>query len=120
TAYESTIARTGRVPTRTQGDDAWHDYFNALVWLTFPRIKARLNALQERAIGSAESAPGPRAGRGRFRDMLTLFDESAAIVVARQQADVSLLRAFDWRAFFIERRDAWGRDLGAVVFGHAL
>ena len=34
-AYEEFIGATGCVPTR----DNLHDFFNALVWLTFPRIK---------------------------------------------------------------------------------
>ncbi|MGZ8273487.1 MAG: DUF3025 domain-containing protein, partial [Burkholderiaceae bacterium] len=33
TAYEAHVARTGEVPTR----DNAHDFFNALVWLAFPR-----------------------------------------------------------------------------------
>ena len=41
-AYEEFIGATGGVPTR----DNLHDFFNALVWLTFPRIKRQLNALQ--------------------------------------------------------------------------
>ena len=34
--YESHIWRHGEVPTRT-GDGAWHDFFNALMWLSLPR-----------------------------------------------------------------------------------
>src|SRR5438034_8379328 len=35
TSYEVFIHDTGQVPTR----DNLHDYFNALVWLSFPKIK---------------------------------------------------------------------------------
>src|SRR4051794_16460024 len=38
-AYEEFIGDTGCVPTR----DNLHDFFNALVWLTFPGIKQQLN-----------------------------------------------------------------------------
>ena len=48
-AYEEFIGATGCVPTR----DNLHDFFNALVWLTFPRIKQQLNALQSAQIALA-------------------------------------------------------------------
>ena len=35
--YELHIADTGEVETRPE---SWHDVFNALVWITFPRAKA--------------------------------------------------------------------------------
>ena len=38
-AYESHIWATGEVPTRL-GEGAWHDFFNALMWLTMPRSLA--------------------------------------------------------------------------------
>jgi hypothetical protein len=41
-AYEVFISETGKIPTR----ENLHDFFNALVWLSFPNIKRQLNALQ--------------------------------------------------------------------------
>ena len=38
--YEVRIFETGEVQTRP---DNWHDLFNALVWLAFPKTKAVLN-----------------------------------------------------------------------------
>src|SRR6478736_4963870 len=38
--YEVRIFETGEVQTRPGN---WHDLFNALVWLAFPRTKAILN-----------------------------------------------------------------------------
>jgi len=40
TQYETHVFETGEVQTRP---DNWHDLFNALVWLAFPRTKAVLN-----------------------------------------------------------------------------
>ncbi len=48
-AYETHIAETGAVPTRHN----LHDFFNALVWFAYPRIKAALNARQAAAIDAA-------------------------------------------------------------------
>ena len=38
--YECHIAATGEVPTRPHN---WHDWFNALAWLVWPRLKGALN-----------------------------------------------------------------------------
>ncbi|MFS9669939.1 DUF3025 domain-containing protein, partial [Klebsiella pneumoniae] len=67
-AYEAHIAATGQVPTR----DNLHDFFNALIWLHWPRAKAALNARQARAI----TQDGIGAARGTVRDAATLFDEN--------------------------------------------
>jgi len=62
-AYEEFIGATGGVPTR----DNLHDFFNALVWLTFPRIKRQLNALQAAQIALS----GVGKSRGPARDGAT-------------------------------------------------
>jgi hypothetical protein len=111
-AYEEHIARTGEVPTR----DNLHDFFNALVWLTLPRTKARLNALQSQAI----DASGIGARRGPLRDAATLIDENAVLLVTQRADLVAALRRHDWRTLFVEERAAWGRDVRVIVFGHAL
>lgn len=110
--YEAHIHATGEVPTR----DNRHDFFNALVWLTFPRTKARLNALQANAIAAA----GIGAQRGPLRDAATLIDENAVLLVTQRADVVDALKRHDWRALFVEHRAAWGAEVRAVVFGHAL
>ncbi len=115
-AYEQHIFETGQVPTRTQGDGGWHDWFNALVWLTLPRTKARLNALQAAAIAAA--GIGPR--RGGTRDAATLFDENAALFVTTADAPVRALRGFHWHDLFVTGRDAFRDEVRVLLFGHAL
>ena len=108
--YEVFIARTGSVPTRSNG----HDLFNALVWRAHPRLKSRLNALQVAQIERA----GVGASRGAVRDSLTLFDENAAWL----QAPAPLIDALgqrDWTRLFITHRALW-RDARLALFGHAL
>ena len=68
--YEMHLFETGQVHTRP---DNWHDLLNALVWLAFPRAKARINAMHAAAI------PGEGGKRGALRDLLTIFDEGGAI-----------------------------------------
>ncbi len=68
--YEIHVFETGCVHTRP---DNWHDLLNALVWLAFPRTKARINAMHAAAI------PAEGGKRGPLRDLLTIFDEGGAI-----------------------------------------
>jgi hypothetical protein len=112
TAYEAFISATGNVPTR----ENLHDFFNALVWLTFPRIKAQLNALQAAEI--AKSAVS--AARGKLRDAATLFDENAAIFIAHDRGLIDALREHRWNEMFISRRAEFERHCEVWLFGHAL
>ena len=108
--YEAFIARTGSVPTRSNG----HDLFNALVWRAHPQLKAHLNALQVEQIERS----GVGAARGAVRDALTLFDENAAWLQAPAPL-IEALRQRDWARLFIAQRALW-RDARLVLFGHAL
>lgn len=112
-AYESFIWQTKTVPTR----DNLHDFFNGLVWLHFPKIKARLNELQAAALETA----GVTQHRGKLRDALTLFDENAAFLIEskRESALVQAIRNKAWRRVFIDGRFAW-QDAQLIIFGHAL
>ncbi|CAJ0814907.1 hypothetical protein LMG18101_02414 [Ralstonia flaminis] len=112
TAYEAHIAATGCVPTR----DNLHDFFNALIWLHWPRAKAALNARQARAI----ARDGISAARGTVRDAATLFDENALIFLHTDNAPERSLTGFDWRGLFVEGRAAWGTACAVLPFGHAL
>jgi hypothetical protein len=118
TAYEEFIGATGCVPTR----ENLHDFFNGLVWQTFPLIKRELNALLAAQI--------PRAGigtsRGPARDAATIFDENAALLVVRDSDTgrvlVEGLRAHRWHDTLFTQRALFGADGSAQVwlFGHAL
>ena len=109
-AYEAFIARSGQVPTRHNA----HDFFNALMWLHRPALKARLNALQDADI----TRYGVGEHRGLLRDALTLFDESGAVLQAPAHL-VDALRRRDWHALFVTHRVDW-RQARFEVFGHAL
>lgn len=110
--YEAFIARTGRVPTRAN----LHDFFNALVFLQFPRSKAQLNRLQSAAI----ARDGVRAVRGPLRDAATLIDENALLLVTLRTDLVQALRRHDWPTLFARRRGAWDDEIKVFAFGHAL
>jgi hypothetical protein len=114
TAYEARIHRDGRVHTRA-GEGGWHDLFNALVWLAWPRTKAALNALLAAEI--ARHGVGGR--RGGLRDAATLFDENGVLVILPPGAWREAWARHDWPALFIEAREGW-LTAPPLIIGHAL
>lgn len=143
--YEQRIWQHGEILTRTTGDERWHDFFNALVWLRFPRLKSCLNDLHARSMvnsvdmaetmamheptalpepeaqtGHASTATPAAHHRGRLRDRVTLFDEGGALVLTRDRSLVEDLAAFNWESLFVRRRQAFASQLRVVLVGHAL
>lgn len=115
-AYETFISATGQVPTR----ENLHDFFNALVWLTFPKIKQQLNALQAAQIAQH----GIGKSRGAARDAATIFDENSALLIVENSADgdalIGALRTHQWQQAFIHYRSMFGQHAEVWAFGHAL
>lgn len=111
--YETRVYSRGKVLTRGSN---WHDLFNALVWITFPRSKAALNRHHYR-----EMLAHPGDGRrGTPRDVLTLFDEGGVIVVTGEPELGALLRTFKWKELFWQRRAEVMAAMRFYVFGHSI
>lgn len=113
--YERRIAETGEIETRA---DNWHDLFNALAWITWPRAKARINAqhaaiLDER--GETESKK-----RSPARDALTLFDEGGVVVASSAPELLAHVRDFEWKKLFWHRRPELDERMRFFAFGHGL
>lgn len=70
--YETIISEDGVVPTR---EHSWHDLFNALIWLQFPKTKSLLNALHISDIDA--HGVNPRTAR---RNRITHFDECGVVL----------------------------------------
>ena len=107
-AYEQQIFTTGHIPSRTQ---SWHDWFNALSWLTFPRCKAALNTRHA-------SAGDHLTHRGRERDALTLFDEAGAIVLYAHPPLAAALQSHRWSEVWAHPPHATASTLRYLLFGH--
>lgn len=78
--YDARIVNDRVVPTRPR---MWHDYLNALVWLTFPKAKLALHRRQHAAIEKwippgATQLPNART---REQDALALIDEGGVLLV---------------------------------------
>ncbi len=113
--YEPRVYLRGEVQLRPAN---WHDLFNALVWLTFPRAKAALN---ERHFDLLERrrAVGAR-NRGPAQDALTLFDEGGVIVATRDPELGGLLASHAWKDLFWRRRADVATHMRFCLFGHSL
>ncbi len=110
--YERKVFEEGMVQTRF---NSWHDFFNAMAWISWPQTKACLNAAHihelERQAGSHRSAG---------RDRLTQFDEDGVVVACACPRLAEALRQFDWQNLFVDVRAAWDSTIDAFIVGHAL
>jgi hypothetical protein len=113
--YELHIAETGEVETRPEN---WHDLFNALAWIAYPKAKATINA-QHAAI-FAERGEAEAKRRSPERDALTLFDEGGVAVVSSNPDFFDLIREFEWKQLFWDRREELAQHARFLAFGHAL
>jgi hypothetical protein len=117
--YEGRIVERGEVPTRA---DDWHDLFNSLAFITFPRAKLALHARQY-AIWRARIAPGARRlpnARTREQDALALFDEGGLCVVASPPLAASLRSSLEQDSAAAVSADLAREGVYLVPFGHAL
>lgn len=111
--YEKRVYVYGKVLTRNRN---WHDLYNALVWITFPKTKAAINRHHYREMQAREGGEA----RGPVRDALTLFDESGVIIASTDTGLSELLTGFQWKELFWERREDVSSGMRFHLFGHAL
>ncbi len=110
--YEQRIYLHGLIATR---DHNWHDFFNALAWLSFPKIKTTLNAIHYKEQSQQKSSL-----RSVRRDLLTLFDECGVIIQADDYIH-QLIKEHRWHELFITHKTSWGNgDIEVTTFGHAM
>ncbi|MDC8831603.1 DUF3025 domain-containing protein [Alteromonas gilva] len=116
--YEVFIAEEQKVPTREHN---WHDAYNALMWIVFPRAKQLLN--QWHCDEIARFGVHPRSPR---RNRLTHFDECGVVIaVPEGQLEAAndclqQLANHQWQKVFIDSQQVWGELLHPAIFGHAL
>jgi hypothetical protein len=116
--YEGRIVHKHEVPTRV---DDWHDFFNALTFIAFPRAKWALHARQY-ALLAARVTPGATrlpGARSREQDALALFDEGGIALCVLPERRALLAESGD---AFSDTCEALCRrgEARAVPFGHAL
>jgi Protein of unknown function (DUF3025) len=111
--YEKRIAETGEIATR----ENWHDFFNAVQWLTFPKSKAVISEMHARLMTA--QIDGAKV-RSIPRDVLTLFDEGGVIVTSADESLLTHIRNFEWKKLFVERRAEAGKNINFYLAGHSV
>ncbi len=115
--YEPRIYLRGEVQTRLQN---WHDFFQVLVWKTFPKTKTLLNKLHFHASSNRLAKNKNDLQRSTTENFLTLFDECGIVVVSQDSALLDMIKNFKWEALFWENREAFESSINCFVFGHAM
>lgn len=111
--YERCVAQ-GFIPTR----DLYHDWFNGLVWLAYPKTKALINRLHVQEDTSLKPPSGNQ--RSPLRDAITLWDESGMILLTNNPNVEPALDGHDWPYLFGQLRPEWGYHILPFCFGHGL
>ncbi|MDH5395826.1 MAG: DUF3025 domain-containing protein, partial [Gammaproteobacteria bacterium] len=115
--YAPRIYLTGEIQTRTEN---WHDFFQFLTWFMFPKTKAVINSIHIPAAQSRIENDSDLGRRSRIENMLSLFDEGGAVILCSDESMLQLIRDFQWKPLFWQRRDELAEKLKLVTFGHAL
>jgi hypothetical protein len=115
--YEPRIYLQGEIQTRLNN---WHDFFQVMVWRMFPTTKVLLNKLHHDAIKQRLDNCPNQTQRSTRENMLTQFDECGAVVLASDPGLLALIREFQWKSLFWQRRNELAGKLKCIVFGHAI
>ncbi len=108
----SRIYLKGEVQTRSCH---WHDFFNMLIWCTFPKIKARLNQLQFQELARRKDCKQ----RSPLENFLTLLDENGIIIISSNNFLLQLIRDMQWKQLFWQHRCLLAQQLKCFVIGHS-
>lgn len=111
--YEPRVYLKKELQTRTEN---WHDFFNALVWLSFPQTKSALNRLHYQQ--SQQRQPG--SNRSLLENRITQFDECGALIISDKPELLQLIREHNWIELFIQQRELFKQHIRCIVFGHAI
>jgi hypothetical protein len=118
-SYESWIFESSAIPTR---DQSLHDFFNALVWLNFPRAKY---ALHKKALALQLDWPlSPDYQLGRrspLQDRLTCFDEGGVVFELRAEDKEEGIQAL-FQGHDDQLKEAFVRKRATdfTLFGHGI
>ncbi|MGZ5660123.1 MAG: DUF3025 domain-containing protein [Usitatibacter sp.] len=113
--YELRIAESGEIETRPGN---WHDLFNALAWIAYPRAQAAIHAQHAAILEERGEEEAKR--RSPERDALTLFDEGGVVVASGSPELSRLIADFEWKELFWRRRGELEARMRFFAFGHAL
>ncbi|VAW62904.1 hypothetical protein MNBD_GAMMA09-3389 [hydrothermal vent metagenome] len=111
--YEPRVYLKKELQTRTCN---WHDFFNAMIWLRFPRTKKTLNHLHF----NKASKRSRGSNRSWLENKITQFDECGAVLICKDNKLLKLVEQHQWQSLFIDNADKFKNSFECVIFGHAI
>jgi len=111
--YEPRVYLKKELQTRTEN---WHDFFNAMVWMSFPQTKKILNSLHFNTASKRDVG----TNRSTLENRITQFDECGAIIISSNKTLLELIRKHQWKELFINHKQSFENEIKCVVFGHAI
>ena len=115
--YEIRAHQSGEILTRVNN---WHDFFQVMIWCSFPQTKKLINAMHFSAIQERLSKNPSSTTRSPVENTLTLFDECGAIIVSSSNEYLDMIKNHDWKKLFVDNRDAFDNEIKCFIFGHAM
>lgn len=111
--YEAEVFNNRCVPTRF---GLWHDFFNNLSWLAFPRTKRALieRCMQERR---EHKSTVERTAR---QNLLAHFDECGMVICSDEPSLFADLKAFKWKKVFYEEKEKLLTHAFPLIMGHGI
>ncbi len=109
--YEPCIHYSHQIQTRLS---CWHDFFNALVWMSFPNLKKTITRCYVEAIDAIHSKQ-----RNTLQHCLAQLDECGIVTLTASKCIADLLATHDWQQAFWHQRDLLLQSTRFVIIGHA-
>ncbi len=109
--YQMSLFLLGQLQTREYD---WHDLFNALEWMMFPKAKAALNLQYFYCLDARLPFPwkATKTNRSRQEDAMTIFDEGGIVCVTHDDEVWNKVRGGE--------NMAKNQNLRCYVFGHGI
>lgn len=110
--YENEVYTAHQVPTRLYH---WHDFFNNLSWLTFPKAKWAMIEQSQR-----EKIAANNHQRSTKQNVLAHFDECGILLCSDQDEFFSSIAEFEWKKNFWDKREALLEHCYPIILGHGI
>ena len=116
-SYEIRIHQSGEILTRQNN---WHDFFQVMIWCTYPQTKKLINAMHFSAIMERSNKKDFSSIRSPIENTLTLFDECGAVIVSSNPEYFEMIKNHQWKKLFVTSRNAFNHEIKCFIFGHAM
>ena len=108
-SYEETIFHQAIINTRTQN---WHDLFNHLTWLLWPKLKATLNAIY--VIQNTKRLP--HQSRSASQHFVAQFDECGIVICVAQSCTFlqDAILEHHWSELFLSHQHYFNKKIDNI------